>query len=199
MHIPGHDLVMVNFDLGTNKQRVRKVQKLERTGFEKAPLAGADMQQEATTVEQMKKMLDMRLQKILEPYMSHWGYLMTEVERTQGQLQQAAMDALWESWSWLAEESHIALLQEVQQLTDSEPKGHERRKRGRGRKGMIQKATLAPQQRCAEGRPKTIVLRELSALSKNLKVIRNWMLRDHRGERLTSAPVAVEQAWEALL
>ena len=65
-------------------------------------------------VEQMKRVLDIRLRQMMQPYMAHWDYLMAEVERAQGQLQQAAMDALWESWSWLAEEAHIALLREEQ-------------------------------------------------------------------------------------
>ena len=43
MHIPAHDPVIVHFDLGTNRQRVRKARKLERTEFERAPLAGEDM------------------------------------------------------------------------------------------------------------------------------------------------------------
>ena len=88
---------------------VKKVRRLDREKFAFKPAAASDLGQ--VSAEQEGAMLDRQLQTMPAPYMPPWDRLVEGVRNDRGSGRQSAIDALWDSWSWMAEEAHLALLE----------------------------------------------------------------------------------------
>ena len=149
--LPGHNAVRYTLNINAPMQRVMKLCKLPP--FSLPPRDDTDLEEICT--------------ELLHPHMPQWDSLLDT---------RASVDRLWEFWTWLAEETGLALSCDGLTTDTAKPIPYAPYAVGRvrGTDDMLMEATLCPTKTTKLGAPRTKLLSKIQSALGSLRPVVRW-------------------------